>query len=540
MRMSLCAVAIFGLFCVVLMTRPRAFATYYVSPTGASGNTGAIGSPWTLDCAIANSCSGGPNLAAGDIVYLRGGTYGSNTLYEITVNGATGNPIQFVQYPGEHATVDGHFDIFSGNNIRLMGFEIFDSTVEVFPAAEEMAINDHGEGNQFINLVIVDAQSNGVGTWADAGTGTSVVYGNIIQYFGHYGSSPGSHGHGIYMQANTPMVKTIRHNIILESFGGRGIHARTGGGALDNISMTQNVLGRCTALISEASSSIGLTYSGNVEYNISGASQKSEYQGSNDTGDPTSVFTLTNNYVSGGAYIMYQRAGKFINQGNTYNNRSDLIHAIWRAATPTPADFGADWNSNIYKKFDSGNFWFARSTNDGSSFTTYDNSAWTSTFSPVDAGSTFQSVGAPTGTVTRVWPNEYESGRGTVVILNWDSSNTVQVDCSSFLGGGDSWIARNAHDYYVDTFTGTGNQITFDMRASARTIRTTIENSTPGEPYPTFGVFVVSRTSQGTPPGVMRGKITLGGKIKLQSFESMGLLALLALYLLARGRTKTQ
>ena len=104
-------------------------ATYYVSPTGndTSGN-GSISSPWfTLNKAWTV-------VAAGDIVYMRGGTYRFNTQQSLTgKNGTSGNLIKVFAYPGEtpvltksssYTQVDGKGLFFSGNYVHFKGLEI--------------------------------------------------------------------------------------------------------------------------------------------------------------------------------------------------------------------------------------------------------------------------------------------------------------------------------------------------------------------------------------------------------------------------------
>ena len=77
--------------------------TYYISPTGSSGNPGTIGSPWNLFKLQTVGV-----LSPGDTVFLRGGTYRTEspaTLYiQLLIqnmHGAAGNLIYIWAYPGE-------------------------------------------------------------------------------------------------------------------------------------------------------------------------------------------------------------------------------------------------------------------------------------------------------------------------------------------------------------------------------------------------------------------------------------------------------
>src|SRR5450759_2164344 len=70
--------------------------TYYISPGGSDSYPGTISQPFfTLNKAWTV-------ISAGDIVYLRGGTYLFPTSQELTgKNGTAGNLIKIWAYPGE-------------------------------------------------------------------------------------------------------------------------------------------------------------------------------------------------------------------------------------------------------------------------------------------------------------------------------------------------------------------------------------------------------------------------------------------------------
>ena len=111
-------------------------ATYYVSPGGSDSNPGTIAQPfftlkkaWTV-------------ISAGDIVYLRGGTYFYPTNQELTgKNGTAGNLIKIWAYPGETPIITkaGSFsfthsagiyfigDYFHWKGITITGFKQIDS-----------------------------------------------------------------------------------------------------------------------------------------------------------------------------------------------------------------------------------------------------------------------------------------------------------------------------------------------------------------------------------------------------------------------------
>lgn len=105
-------------------------ATYYISPSGSDGGSGAIGSPWfTFNKAWTV-------LAAGDFLYCRGGTYNYTVQQDITsLSGSSGNLITIENYPGEvpiftqdnSYPVDGQdLFIFAGSYFLFKGLQIFD------------------------------------------------------------------------------------------------------------------------------------------------------------------------------------------------------------------------------------------------------------------------------------------------------------------------------------------------------------------------------------------------------------------------------
>jgi len=71
-------------------------ATYYLSPTGSDSNSGTISSPWwTLNKAWTV-------ISAGDVIYMRGGTYTYTAQQFLSgKNGTSGNYIFIWAYPGE-------------------------------------------------------------------------------------------------------------------------------------------------------------------------------------------------------------------------------------------------------------------------------------------------------------------------------------------------------------------------------------------------------------------------------------------------------
>ncbi len=71
----------------------RAGHVYYLSPNGSDGAAGTLASPWKTVTSAAKK------MAAGDVAYLRGGTYSGQV--QIDASGTASAPITFTAYPSE-------------------------------------------------------------------------------------------------------------------------------------------------------------------------------------------------------------------------------------------------------------------------------------------------------------------------------------------------------------------------------------------------------------------------------------------------------
>ena len=90
-------------------------ATYYVAPNGSDSNPGTLTSPFfTLNKAWTV-------VAAGDIIYMRGGTYHYGTTMNLLSgkSGTSGNTIKVWAYPGEYPVIDYAGVALTGQKIAL-------------------------------------------------------------------------------------------------------------------------------------------------------------------------------------------------------------------------------------------------------------------------------------------------------------------------------------------------------------------------------------------------------------------------------------
>jgi hypothetical protein len=85
------------------MHQAEAGNNHYVSVTGSSTNAGTIDSPWSLNHAFGGAKKG---IQPGDTVWVSGGTYRSETGFNITVSGNATDKVTFKAYPGETVILD--------------------------------------------------------------------------------------------------------------------------------------------------------------------------------------------------------------------------------------------------------------------------------------------------------------------------------------------------------------------------------------------------------------------------------------------------
>jgi hypothetical protein len=153
----------------------------------------------------------------------------------------------------------------------------------------------HEPNVKYINCIIHDL--SGIGLWTDA-VGAE-LYGCIIFHNGWNGTDRG-HGHGLYMQNDTPK-RVIKDCIIFDNFG-YGVHAYTQTGKINNIELDGCVCFENGALVGQHYGEIlvgGWVVAENVTVKncmtFGGASNVGYTAGA------TNVI-LENNYMPGGIY----------------------------------------------------------------------------------------------------------------------------------------------------------------------------------------------------------------------------------------------
>src|SRR5262249_31417642 len=101
----------------------------------------------------------------------------------------------------------------------------------------------------------------------------------------------------------------------------------------------------------------------------------------------------------------------------------------------------------------------------------------------------------PTGVKVVLRPNVYEPGRANIAIYNWGLTPTVDVDLSSILAPGASYVLINAQDPFASpVLSGTydGNPVSVPM--TGLTVATPIGVAAPAPTGPQFNAFILTST----------------------------------------------
>lgn len=465
---------------------PGTLSGYYVYPPpyGLASGTGATDAPWDLATALAG---GHGRLQAGDTVWIRVGTYPGS--FRTSLQGQAGLPIQFRQYPGERATIDGSLAA-SGSHLWFVGFEIMQSRpLQVVDRVLEANTRD----GRFINLVLHDAGYSGVSMAADAGDGVE-LYGSIVYNNGFRDNID----HGIYAHNATAGTKYITDNVFFNNFA-RGVQLYEGSASvLRNFEVTGNTSfnngtiatgsSEVNLLISAPTPISGMVAKENLLYFSRGEAGIQLRLGNYDVTDSALYnqgIDVENNFAVGGSVgleMQYQwaqatvRNNVFIGDGST-----DVVR------TGGPAVNIYNWSGNTYHRDPNASAW--QQDGQGYSF-----NAWKTA---TGLGVSDSAVGvAPAATRVFLRPNKYEAGRAFIVVYNFGHENPVNVDIAGIITAGHRYEIRNVQTVYdAPVVSGTYAGGTIAIPMSGVTPPKPIGRSIPRSPPrtgPDFDVFLLT------------------------------------------------
>jgi uncharacterized protein YjdB len=460
----------------ITVTAPAAARSgFYVSPDGSSANDGSRDRPWSLAHALSGAAG---RLAAGDTVWLRGGTYRGS--FRTSIAGQPGRPIVFRQYPGERATVDGGLRA-EGADLAFWGFEIMQSN----PVAngELPGLLIYTRRGKFINLVVHDAAQQGITFWD--GADDAEVYGTIAYNNGLEENKD----HGIYVHNNSG-TKLIQDNVFFNNLA-YGIHAYAGPNDVTqrNLHLIGNVAFNNGAISSLWTERVNLLIGGEVRYEGMKAIDNMLYFSGTVGRNMWIGYTASNgdvevrrNWVWGGASALEVTEWQTADiRDNTIGGTSQMVDLR------DVSTIGQSWSNNRYYRLPTAMAW-----------------RFGGGLSPLlgwqqatGLGLTDVALSAtPPAPTVFVRPNRYEAGRAHVVIYNWTGQSSVSVDLSGVLAVGRPYEIRNVQALFgapVATGTYLGGSISIPMTGVAPPTPIGRTTRTPPRTGPAFDTFLVTQ-----------------------------------------------
>lgn len=462
--------------------QPASSSGFYVSTTGNSTNTGAIGSPWDIATALTGASG---RVQPGDSIWLRAGTY-TGFFQATNLNGTSNARVVVQNYPGERAIIDHAIEV----ELSCSYVDFRSGTTGWLEIANSAPVGtDHtgffnlGSNVRLINACVHDSGQSGIFASAQ-GTGGE-FYGNISYNNGFAANLD----HGIYIQ-NTNGTKFITDNIFFNNYA-FGIHCYT---SVANAEIGINIQGNTSFMNGSISTVLrpNLLLGGGTDVQNAVASSNNIYSGTDTTsgnfwlgyelaGANHDIDCEDNWIVGGFPAIRYWRW--LTNPSIFKNNRvHSLSGQVMDAYGPLST---ATWSTNTYYQTASSALWvFNGAAQSLASWRTASGQGATDTATGA----------APTGAWIRVRPNLYERGRANVTIYNWDAVASVSVDLSSVLTVGDSYKILNVENLFgAPAATGVyvGVPVSFPMSAVAAPVPRGAGRSTPAATGPTFQAFVV-------------------------------------------------
>jgi hypothetical protein len=458
---------------------------HHVAPNGTAQGDGTAARPWSLAAALAHPAAVQP----GDTIWLHGGTY--RGAFRSKLTGTPSRHVVLRQHPGERATIDGSLFV-EGSSATYWGFEVMNSSAS---RPDVIGVDIRAPNSRFVNLVVHDHGSNGMGFWSTAPD--AEIYGTIIYNNGVQGSDRG-HGHGIYAQ-NLTGSKRIADNVIFNQFGygihvyGSTIAGLTGFDIAGNVSFNNGSLSR-------TANAPDIFVSGGVPARRITVTDNMTYQGAGKT---TAVFgdaygavnedlLLRGNYLVGTTKLA--KWGRLTNTDNTFAGAESVMF-LSLASGQSASSYA--WDRNTYASKPSQWAAFSYQTTSGTKALAF--SGWKST-TGLDRSST-HAIGSPSGTRVFVRPNRYEPGRATVVVYNWSGQSTASVDVSAILPAGSRYEVRNVQNYFgtpVASGTFAGGSLVLPLAGVTPAAPVGGSASAPPRTGTQFQVFVVSRVDAGT------------------------------------------
>jgi hypothetical protein len=476
-----------------LLAGPAAAAEFYAAPDGTPAGDGTRARPWDLATAVGQSA-----IRPGDTLWLRGGTYRGT--FTSTLKGTPDGPITVRQAPGERATIDlvtrdrTAVFLIRGDHVRFWGFEVTCSDPgrtsktggsNPGPEVRRGSIDCRASHVRFINLVVHDL-GVGFGFWSEGEGGE--IYG-CLNYNHGWRAPDRGHGHGIYAQ-NAKGVKRLVDNVLFNQFS-HGIHAYgsaraplTGFHVEGNVAFHNGVLSgpehlAPNVLVGGGGPARNVTVTRNFTYHPTPATGvRLGYGAVNED------LTLTDNYFVG--YTEVRLWKRVAAKENTIVGPDTLV----RMELPKwvePKDYA--WDRNTYRSSRQ-KYPPLTAVRERDTLVT----GWREwQAAGLDRAGQY-TEGVLNGTQVFVRPNQYEPGRGHVVVYNWDGNAVIEAVLSGVLKKGQAYRVVRAQDFFsrpVAAGTFDGKPVRLPMTAAPAAVPVGMDKSPAPPTGPLFEVFVV-------------------------------------------------
>ncbi|MBK7360270.1 MAG: T9SS type A sorting domain-containing protein [Saprospiraceae bacterium] len=489
-------------------------ASYFVSNTVKLTGDGSMLNPWTLQKAFDHPSA----LKPGDTVWIRGGIYTNDydaqTSFNCKTNGTLNAPIIFKNYNGERVLIDGakSYTIFAGlgncSYTWFWGLEVINSSATDRNHDILGGITCTAENIKFINMIVHDTGS-GIDAWKTAKN--TEIYGCIIYHIGNNllnGTNWEGHGHGMYLQNDTFGTKLIHNNIVFNTFGnGIKIWQTTTTAPIGNFDIRNNILFN----------------GGSASENLGGVGNNSRTHNffvlSNGPNNPLVNTVIKHNYTFAGLNSPRPPVNAF---GLNYGVKNLILDSNYLTCQ-TRLGFN---NTPIFNASIQGNRFI------GGIPSVYGYYLWG--FAQTDFPENQYIPEIPSsGLEYFILPNKYEPEKSHLVIYNWDSLETVQINCNQTgLKPGDSYDLINVMDYQADVIPGQFPadgilKIPMIQHSYAKPIGST---QAVASQFPVFGVFIIRKNESQFPnilsDGVKKSTIQIfpnpsNGKFKIIGKEQI-------------------
>jgi hypothetical protein len=495
--------------CLLLVSCGMEGKDLYVSPSGTPFGPGTILQPYNLATALSGQV-GQP----GDTFWLMGGEYVIGHI-NTTIQGAAGRPITFQQLPGEWARVNGSLTFFdSMGYVVLRNFELFNSDTNRVSAETNVGFNvtdiniisgisSYAPNLSFINLIVHDQTREGI--YISQSSPNNLIYGCVV-YNNGWRSPDNAEGHGVYVQGWNGN-RVISDSLAFNNSGiGFQIYDNASNNYLADITLDGNTAFNAGAIqnvryyrdwvVGVDAPSISanrIVFENNLGYFLPSGEEDQVQIGRQGVNGKV---TILNNYLPPGLQFNNWTMAEVT--GNTFSATSSNNAVV--TLDQTLEHLAAAWNHNAYyaDPATSGGFrrnWNALSFSSWRSTTGYDSSS-TCSLSKVGGAKIF------------VRPNQYEPGRASIIVYNWNNLSNVSVDAGSVLTPGAVYEVRNAEDFFAPpVLRGVYDGKPLELPMTGLTVA--VPNgpmNTPAPTGPTFNVFVL-----------------LPGTVQLQASVSNGL-----------------